>query len=245
MLSIKKEIHIASLLLAGILFNSNSLYSQSNANTSLYEWFDNANGKENLAIYNGTLHVNLFRTLDKTNHMYYSKDEFVKGDVAYDGQFYYGVDLKYDIYKDELIVKPQNETYKSITLIKQKTDSFFFYGKSFVNLSKKPNIPDFIKGYYEVSLDGNRFTFYIKYHKNVSEKIVNDANYSNFKEDDTFILYYKNAYSEISSRKDLLAIFPEYKNKIKAFYSDNYSMDKANHTTFMENIMKYINNLPQ
>jgi hypothetical protein len=224
--------------------NSDFLRSQPSPSNTIYNWFDNNNGKENLAIYNGRLHVNLYRTLDKEDNMYFQKNEFTKGDISFDGQFYYDIDLKYDIYTDALIVKPANESYKAINVIKQKTQSFVLNGKHFANLAYgKKNIPTFVNGYYEVNLTATNFTFYIKHHKDIRQVIKDVSVFSSFEENDDYLLYYKNAFYEISSQKNIANLFPEYKTNIRKFYADNNAVANTDETAFMENLMKYISTL--
>jgi hypothetical protein len=238
----KSEIHLSIALLV-IISSGTNLYGQTNSETSLYNWFDNTVGKENLGAHNGSLHINPYRTVDKNNHCYIY-EEFNKGDISYDGQSYYDVNLKYDVYKDALIIKPhETSDYMSVNLIQEKTDSFSINGKNFVNLShSKSALPEFIKGYYEEIPIGNKIIFYIKHHKDRREIIKDVTVYNEFEEKNEFFLNYENTFYKVNTKKEIVKIFPKYKNKIDDFYSENKDMEKSNKNKFTENLMKFISN---
>ncbi len=242
MLFKKRKIYLSIALLT-ILLNKTNIYCQANSETSLYNWFDNKIGKENLGINNGTLHINSYLPFYKSDS-YYMSDEFTSGDVSYDGQFYYDVKLKYDIYKDILILKPNGEyNYMGLILIKEKTDSFSINGKNFINLNFKKVIrPEFINGYYELILSSEKFIFYIKHHKDINKIIIDTTIFNEFEENNEFVLNYKDKFFQINSKKDLINLFPEDKNKINEYYFLNKEKEKLNRTQFMENLMIYINN---
>jgi len=123
MLFKKSKIKISLALLA-IICNGFQIYSQKNSEISLYNWFDTIIGKGNLGINNGPLQTNPYKTIGQ-NNMYYIADKYSKGDVIYDGQTYYDVNIKYDIYKDELILNPYGESeHIGLILIKDKIESF-------------------------------------------------------------------------------------------------------------------------
>ncbi|HLF52212.1 hypothetical protein [Flavobacterium sp.] len=242
----KSKIHLSTITLLVILINGFSTYGQISSEISLYNWFDNIVGKENLAINNGALHIYPYKTIDKSDS-YYITDKFSKGNVSYDGQVYYDVNLKYDIYRDLLVLKPNSAyDYMGLNLTQEKTDSFLIHGKNFVNLSnlKSPK-PEFINGYYEECVIGKTYIFYIKHHKDRREFINVKTVYDVFEEDNEYVLYHKNTFQKVSSKKDIRTIFPEYKNQINEFYLMNQKMERLDKKQFMENLMKYINNFLQ
>jgi hypothetical protein len=242
MLLKKRKFYLPITLLA-ILISKTNVYCQANSEALLYNWFDNKIGKENLGINNGPLHINSYLPFYKSDS-YYLSDKFTSADVSYDGQFYYDQKLKYDIYKDILILKPNGEyNYMGLILIKEKIDFFSINGKKFINLNfKKAILPEFINGYYELILTTEKFIFYIKHHKDIS-KIIIDTNILNeFEENNQFVLNYKDKFFQINSKKDLTNLFPEYRNKINEYYLLNKEKEKINRTQFMENLMIYINN---
>lgn len=213
-------------------------HSQTNVKTNLYDWFDNAIGKENLNINNGPLHSNPYRTITNKNR-YYS-DEFTIGNISFENQIYFDVKLKYDILEDQVVFKLNQQTDNlAINLIRDKVDYFYIRNKKFINLSSKSdNLPDFIKGYYEENFVGNAMELYIKHHKDRKEIYYFDGFYSDYIENNEFILKYKNTFIKIDSEKEIKQLFPEYKKAISTFYSINRAIEKSDKKQFMENLIK-------
>lgn len=206
-------------------------------------WFDTKVGKENLDINNGTLHLNPYKTVGE-NNMYYSTDKFSKGDVCYDNQTYLDVNLKYDIYKDELIINPYGESeYIGIILIQQKIESFAINDTKFVKIEKRENnLPEFTTGFYEEKKIAPDFIFYIKYHKDIQKGINDNGVFYNFKENNSFFIDLKNKTYRIKSKNDIIRLFPDQKKQINAFYFMNTEIQKSDLNEFMKKLMKHINN---
>lgn len=216
-------------------------YCQSTAEIALYTWYDNLIGKENLAINNGSIHTNPYSTI-APNSMYYLADQYFKGSVSYESQTYFDVDLKYDLFKDQLVLKPSIESnYVGVNLVPQKIDFFYISDKKFVNLSTiKSSVPSFIKGYYqEMRLKEGAF-FYIKYYKEMREVINDNHLFKVFDERNTFILNYENVYYPVENKKDLIKILPNYKSEISEYYSKNKNLEKSDKVKFMENLMRLL-----
>ncbi len=210
----------------------------------LYNWFDHQLGGENLAVNNGTLHLNYDRTIDN-EHRYYNSNAFSKGQVTYDGQTYSDVSLKYDVFKDVLVLNPSGEQETlGVNLTKENVSDFKINGRKFINFDLKKILPDgFPEGYYEENVTGNHFTFYIKHRKEAIQLIRNEYALISYNVRDEFVIYYKNSFSKISSKKDIIKLFPNYKDKITDFYLMNKKVAKEDKAQFMENIMKHINQL--
>ncbi|NRT13810.1 hypothetical protein HNP99_000135 [Flavobacterium sp. 28A] len=237
----KLKVKLSIALFAVILTKYNG-HCQSASETLLYNWYDNSIGKENLAINNGSIHVNPYKTIGE-NNMYYITDKYSKGIISYEGQIYNDVDIKYDIFTDQLILKPYGESnYIGVNLILEKIDFFYLNDKKFVNLSyHHTDLPEFINGYYEISVATDINVLYIKHHKNMREKINNNHIFKEFKEKYEFLINYKNSYYKIENKKDIIQIFPKHKSKISAYYSKNKNLEKSDEIKFMENLLRYIN----
>lgn len=235
----------AFLILFGLFINIYSIRSQTNNNdTSIYNWFDQTVGKENLDLNNGVLYTNPYRTIDN-NNLYFLNDKFEKGNVTYNGQIYYDASLKYDIYRDLLILNPHGVSeFIGVSLNTDKVDSFTILNRNFVKVCKEQyNLPEFSTGYYETSLFNENFIFYIKHSKSSQKKIKDDSSYYYFKDNNHFYLDYKKTLYPINSKSDLIKLFPERKKQINEFYVMNSDIRKSDLNEFMKNLMKYTNSL--
>jgi hypothetical protein len=241
------------LTLFGLFLNIYVVNSQTTTNkTPINNWFDTTIGKENLAIYNGSRHVNYYRTLDNS-HSYYVSGKFTIGSLQYEDQDYYNVELKYDVNNDILVCKPIGEyDYMGINVIKEKTARFSIYNKQFVNVNyNNPSCPSYMTGYYQEIVFSKSNILYIKHHKSRTKVIdtktisdgVNQNSTDEFKEKNEFVLKYKDAYYKISSKSDVIKIFPEYKSKIKNYYNKNVQIEESDNKLFIENLIKEINTI--
>jgi len=230
------------ILIFGLFLNICNLYSQNSKEQSIYNFFDNKVGIENLGVNNGYVYKDIYTTIDN-NSMYYVSNNFVKGSLNYDGQTYYDVNLKYNTYKDELIFSPHGESkYSSISLIQDKTSSFSMNGKNFVNLNKKiASLPELTTGYYEVTALRDGFNFYIKHFKKLENKTVDNKVYSNFIESNSYFVFYNNTFYTSNSKGEILKIFPNQKKQINDFYAMNREIRKSDNDQFMINLFKHIN----
>jgi hypothetical protein len=238
---IKSKIKLVALLtlLSATAFKT---HSQTNSDIPLYTKYDSIAGKENLGLYNGTLHTNPYKTIDD-NNMYFIADKYSPENVVYDNQPYYNVNLKYDIYRDQIVCNPHGQAdYIGINLIPEKTHSFSFHGKQFVNLTLKKNTSqEYIKGYYEEIIIGNQIILYIKHHKNILEITGNEFIYQTFIEANTIIAKYKDTLYTMNTKKDAKMIFPQFKREINSYFDKNKSMEKSNRIIFTQNLLTYIN----
>ncbi|MDR6761043.1 hypothetical protein J2Y38_001241 [Flavobacterium sp. 2755] len=244
---------IVFLVLFGLLSNIYVIHSQTNNNdTSIYNLFDNATGKNNLPFYNGSRHVNYYRTLDGS-HSYYQSGNYTTGSIVFEDQPYYDVDLKYDVNNDILVFKPVGKfDYLGINVIKEKTASFNLYNKRFVNINyNNPTCPLYMTGYYQEIVFSKSTILYIKHHKNRTKVIdtqsisdgVNQNTTDRFKENNEFILKFKNNYYKINSKNEIIKIFPEFKSQIKNYYNTHIALEESDNKLFIENLIKEINSL--
>jgi hypothetical protein len=172
----QKKLHFITLF--GLLLNIFSIHAQTAKEIEIYNWFDQTAGKENLDINNGMLYTNPYRTIDN-NNLYYLDDKFEKGNLTYNGQIYYDVSLKYDVYRDFLILNQHGASdLLGISLNNELVNSFTILNSNFIRIAKeKYNHPEFSTGYYETTPFNENFIFYIKHSKTIQKKIRDDGAY--------------------------------------------------------------------
>ncbi|MNQ22195.1 hypothetical protein D3C85_353320 [compost metagenome] len=228
------------LVLFGLFLNIYHAQSQTNDDIIVYNWFDKNLGLESLDFKNGLAHLNFDKT--PTNQNRYLTDEFKKGSINYDEQIYFDLFLKYDIYSDELVLRPYDEANTTkINLVKDKIKSFTIGNEKFTNL-KELNTAIFKGGYYEEVLIKNNIKLYIKYYKEKKKSAKDEINLIDYVPKYEFILLKENKYNLISEKKEIITLFPDSKRKINDFYLMNRDLRKGNPSLFMKNLIKYINN---
>lgn len=225
----------------GLLLSFHSIHGQTSKEIEIYNWFDKNVGIESLDIKNGPAHLNFDKTVDKQNR-YYGSDEFKKGMVNYNNQNYFDLFFKYDIYNDELVLRPYDEANTTkINLIKDNVSSFTIGNEKFVNL-KNLNLSNLKDGYYEETVLKNDFILYTKYKKDKKKNIKEELNLIEYIPRNEFVLFKDNKFNLVNDKKEIIALFPESKRKINDFYQLYRDLRKENTSLFMKNLMKYITN---
>lgn len=229
-------------LIISVIVTSNTIvFAQENDEVLLNKWVDNAVGEKSLEVYNGLLHYNLYRTSNDSIHRYFQKNQFEKGTIKYNDQVYYDINIKYDIYEDQLVVKQDNEIdFKSLNVIKNNVTYFTVNNKKIVNIEKLENKKDFMKGFYEENLVNSKFSFYIKHHKGIREIQKDGFILYSYSLDNSYAILMNQQYYEVNNKNQLIKLFPGLKKKINDYFQFHNNLRKGNEPLFMENLMRII-----
>lgn len=233
-------------LVSFLIINTLSVQSQSNSDEiNNYNWFDSKIGIENTGIYNGIIYKEKFRTVNG-NHKFYLTSQFINGNITYNGQPYFNVEMKYDIYEDILIIKlPDDSGYSIIQLLNDKIDGFSINNHKFLKISKKNEkfFNEAISGFYEISYQSKHLNLLKKHIKSRRERIVGNFVYSQFKDESEYIIFFNDEYYKINSKRYLIKLFPKLKKNIKNFYNFNKPLHKLDQDKFMTNLIEHISSL--
>lgn len=218
------------------------IYSQNrDESKSMYNWFDKALGVGNIGIYNGIEYKKEYYT-KKGNDEFYMSSDFLIGNVVYDNQPYFNILMKYDVYKDEIIVKlPSQNSFITINLIKSKVENFNIHKTPFVKISLDSSKNN--DGFFEVLFEGDNLKVYKKYNKNRKEQLEGSYVYNVFKTNTDYYIFHNNEYFISNSKKDFIKLFPNYRKEIVAFISKNRSLRRSNYDSYLVQLSKIISNL--
>lgn len=219
------KIIVFSLLL------STTAFCQSSYNEKpFFQWFDNLINAKNSNLINGVFHSEKYETKEGHDQYYLTRD-FLIGDLVYDNQAYFNVNLLYDLYSDDLILGfYENDLLLTIQLIKDKVDSFSMNNKSFTRLMDQESG---ISGFYEVLVKTGELTLYNKHLKRRFRYIDDQQVYYKFKKKTNYLVHYQNDYKEIHTKKDVSKLFPEKKTFINDFFSSNNYLLNSDKDKFM------------
>ncbi len=199
--------------LLALPFISNA--QQTKSAPEMLETFDAIIGLENTKLYNGKRHYNTYK-VTKENHNFFTSPIFIKGNVNYNEATFYNVNLKYDIFKDQLIFKPnKTNAYINIELIQDKVTSFELEDHNFVNSNTIIENQDIVTGYLEVIYKTNTLTFYAKRKKMVKERVKGNKLIYLFNDDPSYYLYYAHTFSEIKSSNSFKKLLPTLSKDLK------------------------------
>lgn len=237
------------VLLIAFLFNVLIFYSQSEVIDlrQHYIWFDAIIEEGKSELYNGFKYFDNYRTKNK-DHQFFKSRDFQLGNVNYNGQIFYNVYMKYDVYKDNLVLRlPNQNNYVIVKLIKERVYSFSLGDHNFVNipLSLDELIEPSLKGFYEVLKKTNSTSLYKKHLKLEQKEILLSKIYSKFIPKKNYLINYNNSYYIIKSYKDFRVIFPNYKRQVSDYYRRQKKLYATNKDKFYSNLVAMINILKE
>lgn len=212
-------------------------------NESYYRWFDARVGPANTGLYEGILFREQFRTINERTPYYINRD-FHDGSLVYNGQPFFGLNLKYHVFNDALLLKVADRLGgNTLQLFKDKVSEFTIEGHRFINLGNTMAERG-ISGFYEVSMDSESFRLFTKHRlKQFNRKDRSSLYYEFLPGKKEHLLFYGGSYYTIDNRRDLIAIFPELDKQITAFYNRARDQRRTDPHTFTLSLMKRIGSL--
>jgi len=214
-------------------------FSQANLPDKIYETYDKIVGLDNTGLYNGTEFTDLFLNTDGT-FRYYKGYDYTKGSVTYNGQYYVNVLLKYDLLRDNLLTRSDdNLSIFNVKLIPAFLDSFSIHNHKFVRL---PNVDLGLggNGFYEAAYLGNDLELYIKHTKKMKDRALRNGIQYRFSEANYYVLKYNGKYAILGSPRDIRQLLPEKAGEIREFYKSYKAIRKSNPDLFMTKLVTYL-----
>ena len=199
-------------------------------------WFDQIIGIENTGISNGVVYEEEYPSIND-KHKFFLSSNYLKANLNYENEQYFGIEIKYDVFEDEILVK--FNTY--IQLSKDQISSFSINEHQFTNINDEIATKNNLEGFYEILLNTSLFNLYIKHKKKKLDRVGNKYNYYEFLSENKYYLYYENSYHTINSRKDLIKIFPEFQNEINKYSNKQFRNSEKSNSLLL--LMKDIYNL--
>ncbi len=225
---------LTTFLFLGILC---SHAQELNTKSEKLTFFDSLVGLQSTKLYNGNRYYDLYK-ISEDNHNFFNSPEYVKGDLIYDNEPFYNIDIKYDAFKDVLVSKLNDEkSFVNLELIKQKVKQFTINTHHFINVDYILKSKD-LSGFAEQIIANNNFTFLIKRKKEVRERIKGEKLVYIFYETNLYFLYLKGKVYKIKSYKSLRKRFPDYEDAINVYYESNRLLAKSNTYEFMVGLSK-------
>lgn len=223
------------LLFLVCIFLSHSLTGQE---AKTYSWFDETVGLTSTGLYNGVEYIEQHRNIND-NHKFFLSKEFIPGTLHYDGQPYFFHLLKYNVFDEVLLVNSRESLFQ---LINDKIDGFEIGGHRFINI--KAGTHQRVMGFYELLLENEQVLVLKKHSRYMNELRDRKFLHYEFKpKNNDYELRYNNEFFKISSRRDVIRIFPGLKREIREIYSSERALRKSNPDKFMIRLFKEISML--
>jgi hypothetical protein len=150
---------------------------------------------------------------------FFLENIFLKGSVTFNGRRFGNLDLKYDIYNDELILSI--ETYPVIIMNKEMVDSFSLVlgNRIFHIINAGNDTSNVLKGYANVLYDGPS-SLYVKYIKKIQPLAVDGKN-DLFYQDDRIYIRKGTEMIQVEGKRKLLNLFEDKKKGIRDYLKRN------------------------
>jgi hypothetical protein len=173
---------------------------------------------EESSIYNGTQH-NGYSALYE-GHAYFWDFDFQKGWVVYDHALYENIQMKYDVYKDQLIVAPKGLTGISIALFSPRISEFSFNGYRFVRANLAEDTKPYSTGFYQELVKG-KLTALVKRIKTIEEKTSGASVTYSFVEEAKYYLCKQGSCYPIRSKDNILEVMKDQRKEVQQYLSKN------------------------
>jgi hypothetical protein len=194
---------------------------------------------DNQILYNGKLWRNLYSRVKGDPFLF--TNTFLPGTVTIGNKTFNKVDIKFDIYNDELIALSENGLI--LRLNKEVIDAFSFnwheriyqFRKMDSDTLKNPN------GFVNVLVDGD-VSLFVKYRKEILYLAV-DNRYDLFNQTHRIYVMKDGETYSVNSRKELLGLLNSRKQEIKSFINSRDLKVSKNNPDSFRSVIEYYNDL--
>ena len=210
--------------------------------STFYNWFDGMIGKANSGIYFGKEYVEHYRMLND-KHKFFDNPNFSVGSVVYDDQPYFDVELKYDLFEDQLLIRFTGQSVSpTLVVYKDKVSGFSINGHKFENLKFDPSNDSKPFGFLEVLLANDSIVLYEKHQKKIRTRMNERIQYFEFKSHNSYHLWYQDNYFQINEKRSLVSIFPNFKTELRDIENQYKSLKKENPSAYLKAVLKDLYN---
>jgi hypothetical protein len=192
-------------------------------------------------LYNGRVWRSLYYNI-RGDEFLFSKD-FIKGNVTINGKTFNNIDIKYDIYNDEIISFVVLGTY--IQLNKEMVTGFdlIFNNIKYKFTNITGDSTSSLTGYANVLYQG-KSALYLKFRKEIKELAV-DNKYDAFIQRQSLYVLKGGVYYRISGKKDFYKVLKDKKSQIRDFVGkENIKVRKKKPESFVP-VLEYYDSLNQ
>lgn len=150
-----------------------------------------------------------------TGDQFFLTDKYIKGSVTFNGRTFENLNLKYDIYNDELILSI--ESYPVIFMNKEMIDSFSLLSgnRTYHIINAGTDTLNVLKGYVNVLYNGPS-ALYVKYIKKI-QPLADDGKYDLFYQG--FIVYLRKGAEtiQVTGKKRFMSLLEDKKKEIRDY----------------------------
>ncbi len=210
--------------------------AQTDSSASVGQFYVTNFSDEEHDIYNGREHISY--PLFTSGHAYYLTSDWQQGTLVYRNVFYPSVFLKYDLIKNELIIRHFNGL-TAITLFTPRIQRFSIAGKNFIRVGENDRLP-LSAGFYEEAVKG-KIELYIKRTKQIDENLTTAGVERKAQEKDNYYALKDGIVFPIKKEKNILELMEDKKGEIKNDLRKKGLSYKRNTEEALTEIVTYYN----
>lgn len=218
-----------------LLFNSLILRAQTSFDSSYANAVSvyTATVGLNQHIYNGAEYIDYDHRI--TGSPFFEKNSFVNGSVVYDGVLYNNIQLIYDIWRGDVVIK--NYTGLPLLLINEKVSAFDLEGHQFIKITTDSLTEKLgLSGFYNVLCNGTAKLF-AKRKKLLVEKITSPTVESSFIQKNEYYILNNDVFYAVANKKSLLNALDDQKPALKKYIKQQKLKFRK---TFEANLIKTV-----
>ncbi|MBQ8240593.1 MAG: hypothetical protein IJZ38_07120 [Bacteroides sp.] len=169
-----------------------------------------------------------------TNHPYWLSDEFVPGDIVFDGRLYRSVPLRFDAFSQQLVVNTPVKR-SNIMVPMEQVEKFVVDG---IEYSRRND--EFVAILYS----SPRMELVEQVHVTVKEGLIDNARVQyEFKRNVKYYLLRGGQMLEVGNLKSVMKLFPGLKKELKSFAKMHYLDFKVHRQSSLISTIKYADGL--
>lgn len=175
--------------------------------------------KENSHLFNGIEFIDPFERQLLNGHAYFLSDDWQEGFIYYHGQLYENVSLKYDLFRNKVIVE-HPVSHQEIELISEQIRYFGLSDQLFVRL-QSPTV-----GFYARIYDGDIMVYAFHY-KTTQDNLTTKTKTTEFLTKRKLYIFKDATYYLVNSKASALSVLKEEKSELKKMLNqENISFKK-------------------
>jgi hypothetical protein len=233
--------NILELILLFILFTRLPLSGNSTTVTGSisYQLSQQDTLVDNQILFNGRIWRNLYFMIK--DHQFLFSKEFLPATVTINGNTFNDINVRYDIYTDELITPISNVTV--LRLNKEMIDSFTlnFQNKAYKFINITNDSLKGLKGFVNVLIAG-KTSLYVKYRKEIAVLAVENK-YDLFYPVQKLYFMKDGVLNLISGKREFLSLLDEYKVQIRSYIKKNRLRISKNDPESFIPVVQFYNSL--
>ena len=197
----------------------------------------------NTMLYTGVSYYDPHTTI--RGHQFFGDDYWEQGSIDYNGQHYDSIYLKYDVFKDQLLVENFNSSgfLSPIVLDRNKVYSFILKGHHFIKI--EADTTSILRtGYYDLLYQGDELQFVVRRRKEIVDSNEISSVRQEFAVKDRFYIKKGEAYHRFRNKSSLLKVLKDHKKELKAFIKSNSMLSTMQPDVQFTEIIRYYDSIP-